>query len=203
MPASRRSDSRSAGLVTSTATQASVPAARRQPRQKLVVTATKADGTKIETAANAVTQTSYYFVSRQWPAATIIGHVIEPDGRPVRRAVVTARGQSAFTDNNGGFVLANVPVITSDGLNDQVLVEISYVRPDGSIARTQRTIAGVNANQIRQLTEDFALPRATANQQPRIFAPLSLVVTTLIRKFRFSPVVRSLVWSSQLFWLNL
>jgi len=134
-----------------------------------------ADGTKIETAANAVTQGGYYFVSRQWLTATIIGHVVETDGRPVRRAVVNARGQSAFTDNNGGFVLGNVPVIPPDGTNDQVTVEISYVRPDGRVDRTQRSVF-INANASLTLNQDFALPRQSNNRPPQIIAPLSLVV---------------------------
>lgn len=58
-----------------------------------------ADGTRIETAANAVTQTSYYFVSRLWPTATIIGKVLDANGRVLRRAIASARGQSVFTDN--------------------------------------------------------------------------------------------------------
>ena len=96
------------------------------------------DGARIDTTANAVTQTSYYFVSRQWPRATIVGFVSEADGRPVRRAVVDVRGQSVFTDNNGGFVLGNVPVITSDGFNDPLVLEVTYARSDGRVDRAQR-----------------------------------------------------------------
>ena len=134
------------------------------------------DGTKIETAGNAVTQTSYYFVSRQWPTATIIGKVLDADGRALRRAVVNARGQAVFTDNFGGFVLASVPVITPDGTNDQLTIEISFVRGDGSIVRMQRTIIGLKADETRQINEDFVLPRVATNRAPQIFAPSSLVI---------------------------
>lgn len=136
------------------------------------------DGTKIETATNAITQSSYYFVSRLWPTATITGLVSDADGRAVRRAVVTARGQSVFTGNNGGFVLPGVPVISPNGGNDQVTIEVSYVRPDGSIARTNRTvtISTFCPQNTCTVTGDLVLPKFGVNRQPQIFAPLSLLV---------------------------
>lgn len=147
------------------------------------------DGTKIETEARAITVASYYFVSRQWPTATIIGLVTDADGRAARRAVVNARGQSVFTGNNGGFVLANVPVLTPDGTNDQVTVEITFVRADGSVARTERTITGVRANESRTLDGDFVLSPVAVNRPPQILAPPSLVVTeNLAQDFAFTAI---------------
>ena len=135
-----------------------------------------ADGARIDTANNAVTTTSYYFASRLWPTTTAIGHVVDADGRAVRRAVVSARGQSVFTDNNGGFVLANLPVITPGGVNDQATIEISFVRPDGSVTRAQRTLLNLQANVPVQIPEDFVLPRAGVNRPPLIQAPPSLTM---------------------------
>ena len=133
------------------------------------------DGARIDTTANAVTQTSYYFVSRQWPRATIVGFVSEADGRPVRRAVVDVRGQSVFTDNNGGFVLGNVPVITSDGFNDPLVLEVTYARSDGRVDRAQRGVT-ISANTTVSIGQGIVLPREVVDRPPAILAPPSLVI---------------------------
>ena len=44
-----------------------------------------ADGRRIETAANAIKQSSYYFVARPIQTGVISGRVLDADRRPVRR----------------------------------------------------------------------------------------------------------------------
>jgi len=87
-----------------------------------------ADGSQIETAAIAITQTSYYFVSIRRPTAAINGRVVESSGRPVPQAIVQARGQTTFTDGNGGFVLRDVPVLKA---GDRVRVDCSVCQASG------------------------------------------------------------------------
>jgi uncharacterized protein (TIGR03437 family) len=136
-----------------------------------------ADGQRIETAANAITEASLYFVSLARPLATLYGRVLENDGRPVRRAIVQARGQSTFTDGNGGFVLQNVPVITADGTNDPVTLDVSFQRPDGRVDRTQRNDVIVNAGGLILISPDLVLPAPPQqNRTPVILAPGSLTI---------------------------
>ena len=133
------------------------------------------NGQTLETPAGAVNQGSYYFISRQWPTATVIGHVVEADGvRPVRRALVTTRGQSVFTDGNGGFVLRNIPVIKA---GDAVTLEIASLRPNSTVASTDRVNIAVSEGALVQLQSDIVLlPRPVA-VGPTILAPSNLTVS--------------------------
>lgn len=142
------------------------------------------DGQRLETSANAITQTSYYLISRQWLKATVIGHVVEADGvRPVRRAVVSARGQSTFTDGNGGFVLRNIPVIKA---NDAVTLEVSSHRADGTVSRTERAGVAISTNAQVTLPTDISLPQTPANLGPTILAPATLsLIEGETREFNF------------------
>ncbi|HEX9002818.1 MAG TPA: Ig-like domain-containing protein, partial [Blastocatellia bacterium] len=142
------------------------------------------DGQRLETSANAITQTSYYLISRQWLKATVIGHVVEADGvRPVRRAVVSARGQSTFTDGNGGFVLRNIPVIKA---NDAVTLEVSSHRADGTVSRTERAGVAISTNAQVTLPTDISLPQTPANLGPTILAPATLsLIEGEDREFNF------------------
>ena len=127
---------------------------------------------RLETASGAVTEGSYYFVSPQWPVATIIGHVVEADPqRPARRALVYARGQSTFTDANGGFVLRDVPVIQD---NDSVEVEVAFHRPDGSVSRAPVKTISIQAGRQIQIGEDIKMPPRTPSVGPAIVAPATL-----------------------------
>ena len=129
-----------------------------------------ADGQRIETAADAVKEGSYYFVSSLRPTATLFGHVVESDGRPVHRAIVQARGQSTFTDGNGGFVLRNVPMLSSN--EDRVTLEVSFQRANGQIARTQRAGILVTAGQLLQIV----LQTQINNSPPLLLVPASLTM---------------------------
>ncbi len=133
------------------------------------------NGNTLETASGAITEGSYYFVSPQWPTATIIGHVVESDGvRPARRALVSARGQSTFTDGNGGFVLRNVPVISAGGINDSVTLEVSFHRPDGTVASAPDQSVALNANQQKRLDKDIVLAPRPIVTGPAIIAPAAV-----------------------------
>ncbi|MGE0100949.1 MAG: Ig-like domain-containing protein [Blastocatellales bacterium] len=133
-----------------------------------------ADGQRIETASGAVTGGGYYFVAIRNPTAAMYGRVIENDGRPVRRAIVSARGQSTFTDSNGGFVLTGVPVI---GDNDAVTLEVSYQRPNGRVDRAEREGIAITAGAVISVTPDIVLPAPPqANRAPVILAPSSLAI---------------------------
>ncbi len=134
-----------------------------------------ADGQRVETAANAITEGSYYFASIARPVATISGRVVESDGRPAPRAIVQTRGQSTFTDGFGGFVLNNVPVMKTSG--DRARVEISYQRPDGRVSRKDSSEVELTAGAFVTIRPDIALDPVTANFPPVILAPASLVLT--------------------------
>src|SRR5581483_6637870 len=133
-----------------------------------------ADGQRFETAANAITEATIYFVSFSRPTATAIGYVTEYDGQPVRRAIVRARGQATFTDNNGGFVLRDIPVLSS---SDLLTVEVSYQRPDGRVDRTRRSGIPLAAGGLAQITPDLVLPAQTTNRAPTIIGPSRLTMT--------------------------
>lgn len=133
-----------------------------------------ADGQRIETAAGSITGGGYYFVAVQNPTAALYGRVVENDGRPVRRAIVLARGQSTFTDSNGGFVLNGIPVI---GANDSVTLEVSYQRSNGRVDRTEREGIAITAGGVIAINPDIVLPAPQQqNRPPVILAPSSLAI---------------------------
>src|SRR5262249_9755737 len=133
-----------------------------------------ADGKFVETPAGAIQETSYYFVAIPRQTTTIIGRVVERDGvTPVRRALVNARGQEAFTDGNGGFILRQVPANAAENLS----VEASVHRPDGRIDRGQ---SGLTPAVIGGTTNvgNIVLPAVQSNLPPVLIGlPTSLTVT--------------------------
>ncbi|MBL8167827.1 MAG: hypothetical protein JNJ50_06725 [Acidobacteria bacterium] len=124
-------------------------------------------------AGNGVTQTTFYFVSPLYPLARVTGRVLGSDGRPVTRALVQTRGQSAFTRSDGSFTLENVPVMRN---GDAVTLEVSYMRPDRAIDRTQRTPVSITANTTTSLGADIVLPGRLSPTQPLLIAPPRLTV---------------------------
>ncbi len=133
------------------------------------------DGQRIETATDAIKETSYYFVASPQPVTTVIGRVVDSDGStPVRLAVVRVRGQEAFTDGNGSFILRDIPVKSAA---DQITVEASFVRPSGRVERTQRSGIAAVINGITTVTPDLVLPSETSNRPPVIICPPSLTVS--------------------------
>ncbi len=130
-----------------------------------------ADGQRVETAAGAITEGSYYFVSLKRSTGAINGRVVERDGRPVPRAIVQVRGQSSFTDGHGGFVLREVPVMRA---GDRVSVEVSYQRPDGSISRKESETVEIVAGALATINSEIVLDAPVANFPPAILAPSHL-----------------------------
>ena len=66
-----------------------------------------ADGQRVETATDAIKETSYFFAALRQLRTTAIGQIVE-NNKPMRQALVQVRGQTDFTDGNGGFVPRDV-----------------------------------------------------------------------------------------------
>lgn len=154
-----------------------------------------ADGQRIESAPNAVIETTYYFASGVRPTVTLIGRVVENNlnRTPVRRSLVNARGQGIFTDGNGGFVVRNVPVNASSAFaaqlsgeivietgvgevliaDDRIGIEADFMRPSTRVDRSQQ-------EQVQPLatgptvSPDLILSSTNANRAPTIFAPADI-----------------------------
>ncbi len=138
------------------------------------VATVSADGLRIETAANAITETSIYFVAQLRPTTTVIGRVVDSDNKPVRFALIACAGQLALTDGNGSFVILNVAVPT----NGQLTVEASYIRPTGRTDRITRTGITAQAYSVTRLTPDLVLPSPVTqpNRPPSLTAPATLTI---------------------------
>jgi uncharacterized protein (TIGR03437 family) len=135
-----------------------------------------ADGQRIETAANAITETSIYFVALPRPVTTLIGRVFDSDGKtPIVRALVNSRGQETRTDGNGGFTLRNVPL----PVNNQLSVEASFIRPSRRTDRVMRTGIPAGANGLTRVTPDLVLPSPATqpNLLPTLVAPTAVTIT--------------------------
>ncbi|MGE0131743.1 MAG: Ig-like domain-containing protein [Blastocatellales bacterium] len=130
------------------------------------------DGQRVTVDDGAIITGGIYFVSVNRPTAAIIGRVIEPNDdpreplRPVRRAVITARGQEAITDGNGFFALRYVPVLS---LNDRVAIEITYLRPEGRVERAALTGVAIGAGATASIG-DLILSASNSNRPPAIIA---------------------------------
>jgi hypothetical protein len=132
------------------------------------------DGQRIETEAGAISRTGIYFVSNLRQTTTVVGRVVDSDGiTPVRNALARARGQEAFTDGNGAFILRNVAV--SPG--EQISVEASFQRTETRVDRKQSNSASVVIGGITFITPDIALPAPFVNRPPVIQAPATLTVS--------------------------
>ncbi|MBX3278735.1 MAG: FG-GAP repeat protein [Acidobacteria bacterium] len=132
-----------------------------------------ADGMRIETSANAVRRSSYYFVARPTETRLVLGRVLESDRRtPVRRAVVSLRGQEIFTDGNGGYMLRYVPVLPG---GDSFTVDASFLRPSGRVERAKSLPTGVIGNTALKVS-DIILPPSDENRPPVILGPLRITL---------------------------
>lgn len=129
----------------------------------------------VETAANAITEGSFYFASIIRPLAAINGRALESDGRPVPRAIVQARGQSTFTDGFGGFVLPNVPVLSN---GEKLRVEVSYQRPNGSISRKDSNEVELTAGALVTASPSIVLDAVSTNLPPVFLVPATLTLET-------------------------
>ncbi len=85
----------------------------------------------------------------------------------LRQAVARCRGQEAFTDGNGGFILRSVVV----NLGDLLSVEASFVRATGRVDRVQRSGVATVAGGLTAVTPDLVLPAEDSNRPPVMLAP--------------------------------
>lgn len=132
-----------------------------------------ADGQRVETSANAITETSIYFAALARPLTTVTGRVVDSDNTtPVRRALVNLRGQQTFTDGNGSFTLRNIPVPA----NNLLSIEASFVRPTGRTDSVTRNNIQAVVGGLTRVTPDLVLPSPTT--QPN--RPPALTVPTLL-----------------------
>ncbi len=104
--------------------------AGRFVQEKSTVTVS-ADGQHIETEANAIKVTSYYFASTIRNTTTITGRVLDADGKPLPNASARFKGQEALTDGDGSYVLRYVPVED----REMVTVEVSSSRTSSRVDR--------------------------------------------------------------------
>jgi uncharacterized protein (TIGR03437 family) len=125
-----------------------------------------ADGSRIETEPGAIKVTSYYFAAVLRQTTTITGRVLERDRKtPVAKAFVRFRGQEALTDGNGGYVLRYVPVKK----DEEIAVEVSYLRSSGRVDRVQSTSVPAIIGGITKVP-DVILGDDKENRPPTILA---------------------------------
>src|SRR5215813_9385353 len=126
-----------------------------------------ADGKTIETDPGAIKITSYYFAAMARDMTTIRGYVFEKDGRtPVNHALVRFRGQEAFTDGAGSYVLRYVSVKAGQ----DVSVEVSAVRPNGRVDRAvSAKVPAISCNTTK--ARDALMPYIKDNRPPTIIGP--------------------------------
>lgn len=139
------------------------------------------DGKSIETGANDIKDTTYYFATTARRTTTVTGRVLccyQPDGttannraEPIGKAVVRLRGQEASTFGNGDYTLRFVPVTAGEN----VAVDITYIRPDGRVDRVQSKNTPVVLNGLTKV-DDTLLPSASVNREPIILAPAKVEV---------------------------
>ncbi|MDX2029973.1 MAG: Ig-like domain-containing protein [Blastocatellia bacterium] len=131
-----------------------------------------ADGKRIETAQNAITDTSIYFIGASPSTTTVIGRVLDSDNEtPVRLARVISRGQEAQTDGNGGFLIRNV--IASQG--DFLTVDASFQRSNGKVDRTQTVLQQAIVNGVMDVGV-LKLSAENSNRPPTILAPATVAI---------------------------
>jgi len=129
------------------------------------------DGQQIETAANAVEETSYHFIAAPQTTTAVIGRVVE-DSNPVQLAIVQARGQADFTDGNGGFTPRAVPVKPGDSLQ----VTASYQRSNGRVDYADKLVPAA-PNGITNARE-VPLPSGNRNRPPVLLVPAHITLRT-------------------------
>lgn len=140
--------------------------------QEKALVAVSADGQRIETEDGAIKVTSYYFASLLRSTTTITGRVLESDGKtPAQRALVTFKGQEAFTDGNGSYILRFVTVAD----NEMVTVDVSSLRASARVDREVSATAVAVTGGITKMP-DVILPNERSNRPPTVLAPPKLEI---------------------------
>jgi uncharacterized protein (TIGR03437 family) len=161
------------------------------PSASFVDTGVKAslseDGKFFTTPDGSITETSIYFVAVQQQTTTIVGRVLESDGKAVRGAIVTARGRNAVTDGNGGYSLPEVPTgqIATSSVSSTprtrsqaqtgLIVSSSYLRPSGRTDTVMQTVNNPGVGGVTDLPP-FMLPPANSNRPPTVTVPQFLTI---------------------------
>jgi uncharacterized protein (TIGR03437 family) len=140
------------------------------------------DGQRVETASNAIKQTTYYFVSKTRSVTTIYGKVVEEIGggmvRPARGALVQVRGQSIFSlsDQSGTYLLPNVPIPNDEALTKGLGIEVSFLRPDGTVDRVDRDGLMPGNNGFTFVDPPIRIITDEISRSPVILAPKNLTI---------------------------
>lgn len=100
---------------------------------KIGTATVSADGRRIETSADAIKITSYFFVGLRQQQTTAIGQIVE-NNKPVSQAIVQVRGQNDFSDGNGGFAQREAAV--KPGQGERIQAETNVQRPNGRVEYT-------------------------------------------------------------------
>jgi len=128
------------------------------------------NGTRVQTADGAITETGCFFLSLPRLTTTVAGRVVKSDGvTPVRQALVRARGQEAFTDGAGAFVLRHVPVKAGEFIT----VDASFAGADGRVDRAERRAIPAVVGGITTVTPELKLTLDESNRPPVILAQTS------------------------------
>ncbi|MBX3280678.1 MAG: hypothetical protein KF868_21995, partial [Acidobacteria bacterium] len=141
-----------------------------------------ADALRVETASNAIKETTYYFVSKPRRITTIYGKVVEEISggaeQPARGALVQVRGQSIFslTDQSGTYTLRNVPIPDAATLAAGFVIEVSFLRPDGTVDRADREGVIPGLAGLTLVTPPIKVINRGRSTAPVIQAPKSLTV---------------------------
>lgn len=130
-----------------------------------------ADGMRIETDADTIKVTSYYFASILRNTTTITGRVINTANKPVAKALVRCKGQISITDGNGSYLLRYIPV--TDG--EVVTVEGSALLPTLNVVKTPNVSAAAKLGDITKMP-DLILPDETKNNPPDVDLPDRLTI---------------------------
>lgn len=125
-----------------------------------------ADGKRVETGANIVKVSSYYFAAQYADTTTIAGRVLNSDRKPVAKTVVRCKGQVATTDGNGSYLLRYVPAKEGEILT----VEGAAVLANLNVLRTPNVSAPAVPGGITKMPDLF-LPKESDNRPPDIDAP--------------------------------
>ncbi|MEP7342393.1 MAG: Ig-like domain-containing protein [Acidobacteriota bacterium] len=139
------------------------PAAGKFVQEKAAV-AVSEDGQRIETAADAIKISSYYFASSLRNTTTATGYVLDSDGKtPVQNALVRCRGQEFLTDSNGSYLLRYVAAEDKE----IITVEVSTQRNGSRVDRVPSVSAPAVVGGLTRMP-NVIIPDIKTNRPPTI-----------------------------------
>ncbi|MFN0110024.1 MAG: Ig-like domain-containing protein [Blastocatellia bacterium] len=124
-----------------------------------------ADGKFIETDATAVKISTYYFASLfSSTTTTIVGRALNNDRKPVAKAIVRSKGQTATTDGNGSYVLRYVTTKAGETLTAEAVAVLANGNTQRASANAVSVVGGTTK------MPDMVFPRESDNRPPDIIA---------------------------------